>query len=178
MNYKHYVITRFNVRTIYKCRLRNPNDNPMLKILDEDYLEKRFMMFEKYTLKAMNAQTNKDFSWIILFHKRTPKKFLNKIQELKKIYDFEDLYFDNNEGFVFSEYCDKNNENYDFYLTTRIDNDDLIDKNFVKYIHDYVEDNLKECFISFYHGAKIDLRTNEIYDSYRKGNMQNFLISI
>ena len=45
MNYKHYIITRFNISTRYDCRLNDPDNPPMLKILDEDYLEERFNLF-------------------------------------------------------------------------------------------------------------------------------------
>ena len=72
MNYKHFLITRFNLSLQFGCEFRDPDENPTLKILDEDYLEKRFEIFEKYTLKSISEQTVQDFTWIILFHKRTP----------------------------------------------------------------------------------------------------------
>ena len=171
MNYKHYIITRFNISTRYDCRLNDPDNPPMLKILDEDYLEERFNLFEKYTLPSIKNQTNQNFKWIIQFHKRTPKKFLNRIKELKKIYNFEDVYLKSGRRFNFQEYCEKNNENYDYYITTRIDNDDMIDEDYIKEIQDYVNNNnLHECFISFVHGMKLDLNTNKKYDYFHEMN--------
>ena len=35
--YKHFVITRFNIRANYGCTLKNPDNNPMKRILEEDY---------------------------------------------------------------------------------------------------------------------------------------------
>ena len=79
--YKHFVITRFNIRASYECKLKNPDNNPMRRILDEDYLEERFSIFEKYTLPSMKQQTNQNFTWIILFHKNTPNSFKKKIED-------------------------------------------------------------------------------------------------
>ena len=170
MKYKHYVITKFNIRARFSCKLKNPNYNPMLNILNEEYLEKRFKIFEKYTFNSMKKQTNQNFSWIILFHKRTPKKYLERIKKKKKIYDFEDLYFDDDERFVFSDYCEKNNDDFDFYISTRLDNDDCIEKDYIKYVQDYAKNNSHNCFISFLHGLKIDLIKNKKYDYFRRSN--------
>ena len=104
--YKHFVITRFNIRIHYGCKLKNPEDNPMDRILDEDYLEERFYIFEKYTFPSMKNQNNKDFTWIILFHKKTPDKFKKRIERLKHEFNFVDLYLDDGEKFSFLEYCD------------------------------------------------------------------------
>ena len=46
-SYKHFVITRFNVKANYECKLKNPENNPMERILEEDYLEERFGIFRK-----------------------------------------------------------------------------------------------------------------------------------
>lgn len=60
--YKHFVITRFNIKANYGCKLKNPDNNPMNRILDEDYLEERFKIFKKYTLQSMKKQTNQNFT--------------------------------------------------------------------------------------------------------------------
>ena len=39
MKYMHYVFTRFNIKTNYGCELKDPENPPMLKILDESYLK-------------------------------------------------------------------------------------------------------------------------------------------
>ena len=84
MKYKHYLITRFNLRVQYGCKLKDPDNNPMLRIFDDDYLEERFDIFEKYTLPSVKNQINQNFTWVVLFHKNTPNTFLNRINELEK----------------------------------------------------------------------------------------------
>lgn len=168
MNFKHYVLTRFNVKSNFA--VKNPNNSPLELILDESYLEERFKIFEKYTLPSIINQTNQNFKWIILFHKRTPRKFLRKIKLLKNVYKFEDLYFDDNEHFNFSDYCIKNNEISDFYITTRIDNDDMINKDYIDIVQKYAKKKAHECFISFPNGEKLDLNFNKRIDVYDKYN--------
>ena len=164
MNYRHFLLTRFNLPLRFGCQLRDPDYNPAQKILDDDYLEKRFDIFERFTLKSVKEQTDQDFTWIVLFHKRTPAKYLKRIRELKEIYYFEDLYFDEKDTFTFSNYCVENDIDADFYITSRIDNDDMIDKDYMKLIHDQVDGNLHKCFISFVNGAKLDLKSNKLFD--------------
>lgn len=167
--YKHFVITRFNIRANYGCILKNPDSNPMQRILDEDYLEERFRIFEKYTLQSMIKQTNQNFTWLILFHKKTPDKFKKRIQELKKDFNFVDLYFDDNETFSFHEYCN-NHENNNWFITTRIDNDDMFDKNYIEQIQEYANKNLHTCILSFEKGIKYDLKSKKKYEYNRKDN--------
>lgn len=168
--YKHFVITRFNIRASYGCKLKNPDNNPMRRILDEDYLEERFSIFEKYTLPSMKQQTNQNFTWIILFHKNTPNSFKKKIEELKKEYSFIDLYFGDEEKFDFSEYCDRQKENVKYAITTRIDNDDMFSNDYIEKIQEYANNNLRGCILSFSKGRKYDLKSKKQYEYERKDN--------
>lgn len=168
--YKHFVITRFNIRANYGCKLKNPENNPMNRILDEDYLEERFNIFERYTLKSMKEQINQNFTWIILFHKRTPSKYKEKIIKLKEEFNFKDIYFDDDEKFVFSEYVDNGNIGDEYFITTRIDNDDMLANDYIEQIQQYANTNLHECVLSFEQGKKYDLKTKKEYNFKRKDN--------
>lgn len=170
MRYKHYVLTKFNIRQEFDCRLKNPDNNPMLRILDEDYLDFRFDIFEKYTLPSIKNQTNQNFKWIVLFHEETPDKYLKRIKDLKKIYDFIDIYVEDGGWFNFTVYCNNNNENCDFYITTRIDNDDMFNENYIKEIQDYANQNLHKCILSFPYGEKLDLESKKHYEYVVKNN--------
>lgn len=173
MNFKHYILTRFNINISFlnnKFPFKDPNNPPNMRILDEDYLEERFNLFEKYTLPSIKKQSNQNFKWIILFHKRTPNKFLNRIKELKKVYNFVDLYLDDHDSFNFSDYCKKHEDISDMYITTRLDNDDIIDEDFCYKIQKYANENLHECFLSFPYGAKLDLNFSKQFDINYKFN--------
>lgn len=168
--YKHFVITRFNIRANYECTLKNPDDNPMKKILDEDYLKERFSIFEKYTLPSMKQQTNQNFTWLILFHKNTPDYFKKKIEELKKDFHFIDLYFGDEEKFDFAEYCNIQEEDMEYTITTRIDNDDMFSADYIDKIQEYAKNNLHDCVLSFSKGIKYDLDSKKKYAYERKDN--------
>ncbi len=168
--YKHFVITRFNIRIHYGCKLKNPEDNPMDRILDEDYLEERFYIFEKYTFPSMKNQNNKDFTWIILFHKKTPDKFKKRIERLKHEFNFVDLYLDDGEKFSFLEYCDNYEKDIEYFLTTRIDNDDMINEEYISKIQEYADKNFHQCVISFEKGIKYDLYSQKKFEYIRKDN--------
>ena len=168
--YKHFVITRFNIKANYGCKLKNPGNNPMNRILAEDYLEERFNIFEKYTLQSMKNQTNQNFTWLILFHKKTPNKFKQRIQQLKNEYNFIDLYFDNEEKFSFSDYCNNQGEDKKWYITTRIDNDDMFAEDYIEQIQEYANKNLYTAVLSFERGKQFDLNSKKYYDYERKDN--------
>lgn len=155
--YKHYVLTKFNIKVNFRCKLRNPEKNPMELILDENYLENRFYIFENYTLISMKEQTNQNFTWIVLFHKKTPQKFLKKIAELKKVYNFIDLYLDDDETFELSKYIDEK-EKVTEIITSRIDNDDMYSNEYIEKIQEYADTAMMNtCILSFEEGAKYDL---------------------
>ena len=169
-SYKHFIITRFNIRANYGCKLKNPENNPMNRILEEDYLKERFSIFEKYTLPSIKRQTNPNFIWLILFHKKTPNIFIKKIQELKEQFSFMDLYFDDGESFSFWEYCNSQKEDTKYFVTTRIDNDDMFAEDYIARIQNYADRNLHECILSFSKGIKYDLSTKKQYEHERKDN--------
>lgn len=168
--YKHFVITRFNIRIHYGCKLKNPENNPMDRILDEDYLEERFYIFENYTFPSMKNQKNKDFTWIIMFHKKTPDKFKKRIQKLKHEFNFVDLYLDDGEKFNFHEYCDNYEKDIEYFLTTRIDNDDMINEEYISKVQEYADENFHQCIISFEKGMKYDLNSQKKFEYIRKDN--------
>lgn len=170
MRYKHFIITRFNIRTTFDCKPKNPNNDPTKLILDSGYLKERFFIFEKYTLPSIVNQTSQNFEWILLFHKKTPKEFKQKIKQLKEKYNFIDLYFGDKEKFIFEKFIDENNYKNKLFITSRIDNDDMFDIDYTKKIQLYADKNLKRSILSFEKGLKLDIKTGKKYNFNRKDN--------
>ncbi|MDB4984005.1 MAG: hypothetical protein JWM20_184 [Patescibacteria group bacterium] len=169
MSYQHFLITRFNIRATY-AKLRDPNNNPMNLILDSAYLENRFRLFETYTFPSIKNQTSQNFKWIILFHKETPAAFKEKIQGLKKQYDFIDLYFGDDEPFRFEKFIDDSGYKNEWFITSRIDNDDMFDNQYMEAVQTYAEDNLRRCIVSLEKGQQLDLRTDITHEFNAKNN--------
>ena len=129
-NFKHYVITRFNVP--YPQAMEG--DTP--KGIKPDYLKQRFEVFDRYTVPSLQNQTCKDFVWVVLFDKRTPEPFMGKILKYKDDGVFRPVFVEK------LDYANKTvrelveEEDIDNLpvITSRVDNDDAIVNTYVESI--------------------------------------------
>lgn len=154
----HFLLTRFNVR------INTVLTNQLEKIditSDNNYLTERFRLFFKYTVPSVLAQSDQDFEWIILFSDNTPEKFKEKASKIKGngckvtcLYVSDETdYLD-----VLNEYLV--NKGYQWYITSRVDNDDAIE---IDYIRDVKKKILSEGktvkVLSFNNGIQYEERT-------------------
>jgi len=159
----------------YKCILFtyfNWGNNPLG--ISEDYLDKRFKIFDKYTFPSVNAQTDKDFTWIILLNGKTPQKFKDIMTEYKNSANmciklvYVDNYDDNIDEYdnfkqimkkYFSDYNDK------WVLTCRCDNDDMLAKNYIEKMKENFRP-VNNMFIDFIRGYNFDICNSDL-NSYK-----------
>ncbi|HEY9825634.1 MAG TPA: glycosyltransferase [Stenomitos sp.] len=143
-NVQHFLLTRFNVRVNYS--VERIGINP-------DWLFHRFKLFEQYCYPSVLAQTNSDFKWLVYFDADTPQSFKEKISNYAKWENFLPIYLD-------TEFSDQINQKIiadlvsqetDYVITTRMDNDDAISKDFIAMIQANIQENDYE-FISFENG--------------------------
>ena len=165
-NYKHFIITYFNAYTDYI----DYNNISLKKINTYKYLEQRFKIFEEITLPSIKSQTCQNFEWIIVFNSDTPKKYKDRIKQLKKEFHFIDLYFEKGEYFNFDLYVSDKYKEYKWFLTTRLDNDDMIGKNYVDKVQEIVEKDDSKKIITFEKGLKYDYINKKYYKTNRIGN--------
>ena len=128
--FKHYIITRFNLKAKEWTVTKNQT-----KVLDDNWLKNRFQLFEKYCLASLVAQNNKNFEWVIFFDKETPQFFKDKIEVYKQqLPNLVPFFVENMELFLptIQEHIKNNNQKY--VITTRLDNDDCVSKFFVEEI--------------------------------------------
>ncbi len=125
---KHFLITEWNV-----------------DMLDMEWLLERQKLFEKFTLPTVQAQTSKDFEWILVSDSRTPdefKKVLDSYPATVFYFDFENYDWESpkwsghgTKGHIMQrsidlEYIAKPLREYigeqdtDYVITSRLDNDD------------------------------------------------------
>lgn len=130
---KHFLVTRFNL-TVTEWKTTK-NGEP---VLTEKWLKNRFMLFENYCLPSVKNQTNQNFMWCVFFDINTPDSFRNKIKIISDDYqNFKPIFIDGikmlNSAFI--QYAVNHSKDDDeFVITTRLDNDDLIHKNFIETI--------------------------------------------
>lgn len=125
--FKHYIITRFNLRAKEWQFTKNST-----KVLDENWLKNRFELFEKYCLPSLLSQTNKNFEWVIYFDTETPAFYKDKIEVYRqKLPNLVPVFVENMELFLPSIQAHIKNNSLEYVITTRLDNDDCVSKYFV-----------------------------------------------
>ena len=127
--FKHYLITRFN--------LRNPDwdvtkNNESL--LTDDWMDDRMWLFENFCFPSVMAQTNKNFVWLLYFDQSTSEKYKQFISRLISGRDNIKVFFiDGMRAFYpeIQKFITSDAVNATHLITSRIDNDDSISKYFI-----------------------------------------------
>ncbi|MDQ7961589.1 glycosyltransferase [Flavobacterium lindanitolerans] len=127
--FKHYLITRFN--------LRNPDWNVTKNnetLLTDEWMEDRMWLFENFCFPSVVAQTNTDFNWLLFFDTTTPEKYKSAITNLiSDKTNIKAFYIDGMPEFypAIQQFISEDAQNVPYLITSRIDNDDCIHKNFI-----------------------------------------------
>jgi hypothetical protein len=132
---KHFLVTRFNYFDSYK------------------HMEQRLWLFNKFTRPSIEAQTSKNFEWLILG--QPPLNI--PIEEVK--HSFHEV----NKGIMGIEYLNYIKEvtrNEDLVLMTRLDNDDML---MPTYIEDMQKVAKQPNHIYEYMGYRLDTRNGAFY---------------
>ena len=72
--FRHFIITRFNVRVGKPQNDKNGNHTNT-----DVWLKNRIDLFEKYCLPSIVGQTSKNFIWLVLFDKKSIQEYMHKI---------------------------------------------------------------------------------------------------
>jgi hypothetical protein len=164
--FHHIVLTRFNVR------ISDQTENP--KGLQPEWLNRRLELFDLYCYPSLKQQTVQDFSWLVLFDSRTPDWFREKLNKYSSWKAFIPVYLDcplpEEAGCppsLKAAIAEQVPAGSTHLITTRIDNDDAIARNFL--------DSVRECYrgqdsqgIVFPIGYQ--LYGGKLYLEYSRGN--------
>lgn len=119
----------------------------------EDYakFDERMNLFKKYTLPNVQNQTNMDFEWII---------FSDKELEI----DFKNKFFVNLTKY--KQYKEELEQEYEYIIETRLDNDDVISLDFINKIQDYFNEFIEyqDNFVIEPRGYRYDARNDTFYE--------------
>ena len=125
MNYKHIILTRFNLQYDLQSDIH----------IQDNWLEERFRLFEQYCFPSIIAQTNQLFDWVILISDQTPNNYLLRLTQHtkshKNIYIEQCSYYED-VNILYQAIGSKYVQGYDYLLSTRVDNDDMLAKDFVE----------------------------------------------
>lgn len=163
MKYCHFILTRFNLH-LYTIKYKDKNNQ---EINPESWLLNRFQLFETYCLPSIANQTNKNFKWIVLYDKKTPKKWFDKIESYKDICSNYEFKFYNGSLSCLTEDCI--NKKYTHIVTTRLDNDDCLAAATIEYIQKNIFDQ-ELLFLNILNGYRYDNINKDFYELQRLSN--------
>jgi FkbM family methyltransferase len=128
-----FVLTRFNV----------PLTNiPVNLGLGDGWLEHRFLLFESFCLLSVLAQEHKEFHWLMLVDPGTPEKWLARLHRdlaplpLARIIPTHAV---SEELFVAEIQKALDDSNAERVITTRLDNDDAISRDYLARVYNAAE---------------------------------------
>jgi hypothetical protein len=138
-------------------------DAPFEYLNSDEYLSQRFQLFDTYCFPSIVGQSNKNFTWLVLFNDRLPEKWRTKIHEYKSTcpnievrylseipYEIQRQTYNR---FISSE-LKKESIEPEFILTTRFDNDDAFHFSFVDSVQKYFLEHKKEMLINYINGLQ------------------------
>jgi len=126
----HYLITRFNIHEeSWKTK-----DLSGQTVCDDEWMQHRFELFERYCLPSVISQTTIFFNWVLLFHHKTNEKWKRYAEELvAKHPRFRVLYVGRRwlvelQAFLADDLTTER------IITTRLDNDDVLAPEYIKHV--------------------------------------------
>lgn len=162
MRFKHFIITRFNVNI-------HPTEYPFR--LSETWLMERLEYFKQFCFPSVSEQRNQNFTWLVLFDEKTPERFKRFIRIFGQYPNFTAMFCGEFSTIMpqvrryLAQACQKN----EYCLTTRLDNDDAISRDFVGVVHEAANTFLDsrpaepfEVFFNFPNGLQYSSGT--VYD--------------
>ncbi|WP_420643241.1 glycosyltransferase [Candidatus Leptofilum sp.] len=166
--FKHFVLTRFNVRTEFSQG----------QVPSTRWLTHRFQLFEKYTYASLRCQTVKNFCWFVFFDAATPPQFKQQIDAYTRWPNFVPVYVESLEIGSPTAHMLLSNQiqahclpETTHIITTRLDNDDAVSKHFLANVQAHFAGQSAE-FVNFPNGYI--LRRNKLY---KKRHLSNPFIS-
>lgn len=127
--FQHYLITRFNLRNP-KWDVTKNNES----LLNEDWMKNRMWLFENFCMPSVVNQTNKNFTWLLYFDTTTSDNFKELITKITQDFiNIKVFYIDGMPSFKgeIQKFISDNTKDASYIITSRIDNDDCIHKDFI-----------------------------------------------
>lgn len=167
---RYYILTRFNLK-LWSIDKHNQSTR------SEQWLQRRFELFEKYCLPSIVTQTFKDFKWIVLFDENTPDSYKQRyrqyVSECPQLMPIEvpskmSAYF----AYVFQQAVLKDLAANGMgegckVVTTYLDNDDALSHDFMEQIDQYSQRVTRDTFITLHDGLQyfeeMNMATHVVY---------------
>lgn len=170
MRPKVFINTRFNI--VLKGNIERV-DKAGGATGTNDWLARRFDLFERVCLPSLMAQTDGDFHWLVFFSDRTPEPFLTRIKELHQRFPaFIPCFLVDGEMQVrrYKAEVRKLLTPEDTHIiTARIDNDDAFHVSYVERLQSEFRGQDDE-MINFLNGIQYDMDRGVVADLRKHSN--------
>lgn len=143
----HVILTRFNLKSAF--------GDPKTR-LDPAWLHHRFDLFDRFCFPSVRGQSNQNFKWLVLFGSDTPENFKAKVAGYTNWDNFIPLYLDMTGSIeeysaMIRQVVRSMAAGAGGLITTRLDNDDAIHRDFVQILQSNIKEGGTE-FINFTDG--------------------------
>ena len=135
--FKHLLITRFNLKNPEWKQLTKNNES----LLDDSWMNERLELFANYCFPSISNQSNQNFEWLLYYDSTTSETHKSKIAEIiGNKTNIKSFFIDGmpvfNESII--KYVEENIST-EYLITSRIDNDDCIHKDFINEIQKHFD---------------------------------------
>ncbi|WP_260926817.1 putative rhamnosyl transferase [Novosphingobium sp. 9] len=163
---RHIILTRFNIASPGReSAIRN----------SPGWLARRFELFERYCLPSVADQTDRQFDWLIYFDENTPQEFRDRIARAQEVMPFSPRFVGvSREGIAARDVSAMVGTEEDIVLTTRLDNDDGIARDFVRRIQAAAHEHAPGTVLNFPHG--VAMRDGRLFTATDRSNPFTSLI--
>ena len=149
---QHFILTRFNLRLW-------PHDKNGRENGTSEWLAHRFSIFERYCLPSLAGQTDGNFCWILLLDNGTPDEYRKRMEEYKVMCpQMNPVYVAKEQGRHFADVFRKEVAERtvaDRIITTYLDNDDCLARDFVKDVQERYASLPDHTFLSYADGYQL-----------------------
>lgn len=155
--FQHFLITRINIDWNISRPIHNRND--------KNFLSYRFELFEKTCFPSVNAQTNKNFIWLLLLDAEIPSLFKEQLENYSSNPTIKTVFITNKATCLETLREAINTHLLDstkYIITTNLDSDDAISDNFIATVQSkFREQNFE--FINFPFGYLYRFENQKLY---------------
>jgi len=140
--FKHFLITRFNVRLGANYEVEDP------------WMVHRLELFKLFCMPGVQEQTCRNFTWLVFFDEDTPEIFRDTIQDMAKAGEFTPVYCTAFHSALRQTVQDLVSPSTTHIISSRLDNDDTLARDFVQTVQNQFEGQ-PFCFIDLPNGCQL-----------------------
>jgi hypothetical protein len=168
---KHFIMTHFNLK-LWETDKNNQATQT------QEWLERRFQLFEEFCLPSVAAQTDKNFYWFCMFDVDTPDQYRTRVEDYKKwvpqlipLYMTQDEATKGDDQYLKDQIKKLLDTEDELLITSQLDNDDAIHTDFVMEINNMAKkESAKDAFYVFSYGYQYYTEADFLLKIYYPNN--------